>query len=359
MIDFGTLGTFLFMASLVDRKDSAYWWVKFVDPATSKRKFQSTKFRKDDPSHHKQARALEAEMAAREHEKATHTPIERWEDWVAPFLKRHCKTPRTFDRYMLGWSWLHLYLRERRISNPSELTYQDALGYLKWRTEYRKRGGRTVKLNTALNDMKVLRIIMRQAVRLGYAKGNPCDRLGVAKEESKEKPELTDEDIIEIRAALKNRDRWMQISFEIAIHTGCRQSETQIDLRDVDFKRKTITFANPKGGKARAFTVPMPSALEPLLRSLKDSGAKYTLDNPPYMLGKNWWCFFRHELKRPELCFHCARVTFVTRLARAGVPLSAAMRLVNHSSTLVHRIYQRLGVDDVRQWESAIAIPTA
>ena len=252
-----------------------------------------------------------------------------------------------------------MYLRERRIHIPSELTYQDALGYLKWRTEYRKRGGRTVKLNTALNDIKVLRIIMRQAVRLEYAKNNPCDRLGVAKEETKEKPELTDQEIIDIRAALKDRDRWMQISFEIAIHTGCRQSETQIALRDVDFKRKTITFASPKGGRARAFTVPLPSALEPLMASLRDTGAKYTLDNPPRMLGKEWWCFFKNTLKRPDLCYHCTRVTFITRLARAGVPLAAAMRLVNHASTLVHRIYQRLGVDDVRQWESAIAIPTA
>jgi hypothetical protein len=347
------------MASLVNVKRSPYWQVKYIDPKTGVRVFKTTKFRKDDPTETKQARALEAELAAREHEKNLHTDAERWEDWVTPFLKRHCAMPRTFERYMLGWSWLSMYLRERRIHNPSQLTYQDALGYLKWRTEYRKRGGRTVKLNTALNDMKVMRIIMRQAVRLQYATSNPCDRLGVAKQEAKEKPELTDEDIIQIRAALKNRAPWMAISFEIAIHTGCRQSETQIALRDIDLKRKTITFANPKGGRARAFTVPLPSALESLLRSLKDSGAMHTLDNPPSMLGKEWWCFFKNELKRPELCFHCARVTFVTRHARAGTPLSAAMRLVNHSSTLVHRIYQRLGVDDVRQWESAIAIPVA
>lgn len=347
------------MASLIDRKDSSYWWVKFIDSETGKRKFKSTKFRKDDPTQHKQARALEAELSAKEHHRATHSLTERWENWVPAFLKRHSKSPRTFDRYTLGWSWLSLYLREHRISIPSELTYQGAIDYLDWRTTYRKRGGRTVKLNTALNDIKVLRIIMRQAIRLKYIATNPCDRLGVAKEDTKEKPELTDEDITQIREGLKNRERWMQISFEIAIYTGCRQSDTQIALKDVDFKLKTITFTKPKGGKARAFTVPLPAPLEPLLQSLQDSGAKYTLDNPPTMLGKAWWCFFRHEIKRPELCFHCARVTFVTRLARAGVPLSAAMRLVNHSSTLVHRIYQRLKVDDVRQYASAVAIPAA
>ena len=35
---------------------------------------------------------------------------------------------------------------------------------------------------------------------------------------------------------------------------------------------------------------------------------------------------------------------------RAGVPREAAMRLVNHSSELIHQIYQRERVDDVAQW---------
>lgn len=41
--------------------------------------------------------------------------------------------------------------------------------------------------------------------------------------------------------------------------------------------------------------------------------------------------------------------TFITRLARNRVPLSHAMRLVNHASTTIHRVYQRLGVEDVRE----------
>ena len=308
------------MASLYPKKRSPYWYIRYFDTVARKTVDKSTKFRRDDPTHHRQARALEAELTAREHEKDMHAPAERWEDWVEPFLKRHCAMPRTLERYTLAWSWVSMFLREKRIFNPSELAYNDALGYLQWRTSYRKRGGRTVKLNTALNDMKVLRIVMRQAVRLGFAKANPCDRLGVAKQESKEKPELSDQDIIDIRATLKEKEKWMQISFEIAIHTGCRQSETQIALKDIDFNRKTITFARPKGGPARAFTVPLPKAIEPMLLELKNSGATLTLDSPPRMLSKTWWEFFRDDMKRPEICFHCCRVTFVTRLARAGVP---------------------------------------
>lgn len=347
------------MASIYRRANSPFWWVQFKNPTTGKRTLKSTGFLHNDPTDTKRARALVAEMKVRELHAATHSSVERWERWVSPFLRRFCKVPRTYERYMGAWGWLDLYLQERRILMPSGFTYQDALGYLQWRVAYKKRRGRSVKLNTALNDMKVMRLVMRQAVRLGYATINPCDRLGVAREESKQKPELTDDDITAIRAALKAKAQWMQACFEIAIYTGCRLSETQIALGDVDLKRKTITFASPKGGRSRAFTRDLPEALEPLLKARKASGATYTLDSPPRLLGKEWWSFFKHDFKRPDLCFHCTRVTYVTRLARANVPLAIAKRLVNHSSTLVHAIYQRLGVDDVRQYSSLVAIPAA
>ncbi len=49
--------------------------------------------------------------------------------------------------------------------------------------------------------------------------------------------------------------------------------------------------------------------------------------------------------------------TYVNRLRRAGVPREAAMRLVNHSSDLIHQIYQREKVEDVAQWRDAVQFP--
>lgn len=40
-----------------------------------------------------------------------------------------------------------------------------------------------------------------------------------------------------------------------------------------------------------------------------------------------------------------------------GVPREAAMRLINHSSELVHQVYQRENVDDVAQWRDAVEFP--
>jgi len=35
----------------------------------------------------------------------------------------------------------------------------------------------------------------------------------------------------------------------------------------------------------------------------------------------------------------------------------AAMRLVNHSSELIHEIYQREHVEDMAQWRDAVSFP--
>jgi hypothetical protein len=50
--------------------------------------------------------------------------------------------------------------------------------------------------------------------------------------------------------------------------------------------------------------------------------------------------------------------TYVNRLRRAGVPREAAMRLVNHSSELIHQVYQREKVEDVAQWRDAVQFPS-
>jgi hypothetical protein len=57
-------------------------------------------------------------------------------------------------------------------------------------------------------------------------------------------------------------------------------------------------------------------------------------------------------------CFHSLRVTRVTELRKAGVPQSVSMRLVNHSSHLVHQLYQRHEVEDLRQFVDRGAVAT-
>ncbi len=148
----------------------------------------------------------------------------------------------------------------------------------------------------------------------------------------------------------------MRVAFEIALHTGCRIRETGIPMTCVDFKEGKITFPSPKGGEDRAFSIPMPEALRPLLQELAEQKRNFTLDFP-FQPSRRWQQFFI-KMEMPHLCFHCLRVTFVNRLRRAGVPREVAMRLVNHSSEIVHEIYQRETVNDLVRWKDALVFPS-
>jgi integrase len=197
---------------------------------------------------------------------------------------------------------------------------------------------------------------MDEAVRMGHADANPLVSMKIRRDRPRKKPELADTEIIEIQEALKEEPEWMQVSFAIALQTGCRLRETRIPLTCVDFLENKITFPSPKGGEDRAFSIPMPSVLKPLLEKLKTKKTSYTLEFP-FQPSRRWQQFFIKN-KKTHLCFHCLRVTYVNRLRRAGVPREVAMRLVNHASQLVHQIYQREKVEDVMQWRDAVRFPT-
>jgi integrase len=99
----------------------------------------------------------------------------------------------------------------------------------------------------------------------------------------------------------------------------------------------------------------MPKALKPTFERMKADKREVTL-NMPFQPSRKWGHFFK-MLGLSHLCFHCLRVTKVTRLRREGVPREVAMRLVNHSSELIHLLYDRHRVDDLRVQRCGALIP--
>jgi integrase len=342
------------MAYLYRKNRSPFWYVVYID-ADKKEVHRSTGLRADNPNETARAKALRAELEAKEHHRAPVVNTEGWDTWVPKYLERHCETKRTLERYAGNWKWLALWLQNQRFHSPRAITYRNALEYLEWRTTFKKKSKRSVARNTAIMELKLLAMIMGEAVRLGYADANPLVSLKLRKDKSAKKPELTDEEISEIREALKAEPEWMQIAFDISLHTGCRLRETRLPLNCLNFKEHKITFPSPKGGEDRAFSIPMPSALRPLLERICKTKNTFTVEFP-FQPSRRWQQFFI-KIDKPHLCFHCLRVTYVNRLRRAGVPREAAMRLVNHSSDLVHQVYQREKVEDVVQWRDAVQFP--
>ena len=297
----------MIMAYLYRKNRSPFWYIQHVD-SDRKKHDKSTGFRADDPNDTVKAKILRAELETKEYQRVPVVNGAAWDTWVPKFLARHCETRETFVRYEDAWKWIALWLQRQRIHAPRQITYRLGVEYVDWRTHFKKRTGKTVRRNTAILELKLLSLVMGEAVRMGHADANPIVSIKIHREKSPKKPELTDQEIVEIRQALLEEPEWMQICFDISLER----------------------LANEK--------------------------RRYTLEFP-FQPSRRWQQFFI-KVKKTHLCFHCLRVTYVNRLRRAGVPREVAMRLVNHASELVHQIYQREKVEDLVQWRDAVRFPS-
>lgn len=336
------------MASLYKRPNSPFWSIKYKD-AAGKQQAHSTGFRHGIPTQTRKAQMLRNEKALVELQFEKGSDGEAWGAWVPEFLReRYAQSPKTRHRYETCWRYLSVFLDERKITRPRQLTFRDCELYMDWRKKGKPESGVLhCGHNTARLDLKILHLICGHGIKRGFIQSNPCAQLGIKRHKSREKPELSDEDIALIRQKLVElgMPEWMPIAFEIAIHQGCRLSETSFPLSRVDWAKRNIEF-HAKGG--RRYTAPMHAGLRELLERLRREGRKRTCEIPA-MPSKAWWQFFKKiGLHKKGVSFHCTRVTVITRLIREGIPENVVKKIVHHASTEVHRIYQRLSVDDVR-----------
>jgi integrase len=353
------------MACLYKRRESPYFWLKFRDDRGIMRQV-STRCRHNVAPEVRRARQMQAEKTVIELNNGFVTETGNGWAWAADYIKsRYSPSPLTLERYLCAWANLTVYLDDQRIESPNHLQREHCFAYIAWRQiEDKPKGRYRGRHNTALTELKALRIVMDEAVNRGIVTANPCLRLGVKKERSKEKPELTAGDCLAIRAGIEAiteplRREMLANSFEIARFQGCRLSETKLNpLSDVDLQTGTIRFRSAKGGKD--FTTRLHPALVPLFEKLRADGKSSTWNQPTNVRSRQWasttwWKFLdRLGLKAKGITFHSTRVTVVTELARNDVHESKAQAYVGHASTTVHRIYQRLRPQDLTDCVSAV-----
>lgn len=348
-------------ASVYARERSPFYRLSYYCPVKGKRVHVTTPFRLDDPQGHKKALRLAHEKSAEASAHRGASKDELWGNWVEAFISlNHAAGSRTRERYLGAWDWIRAYLHEKKLPVPAAIDYNAVIGFVHWRTSQRRNNGRLITRNTALCDVRVWSAIMTEAVRRGFCQGNPCHRLGLKREPTKERPELTDDDIAKIRAAVARREshlplplRWMTISFEIALHQSIRLRATSMPLDHIDTTARTIRWrTKSRHGEERWVTKRLHANLVPLIDGLRAAGATMTCELPR-MAAKLWWDLRREE-GLSHTTFHSTRVSVVTRMARAGVPEQQAMAYVEHSSRIVHRIYQRLKAPDLDRAEQAL-----
>ena len=318
---------------------------------------ESTGLRADDPAATRKAQRLADKATIDERRVGGPNISPAFVSWVPGYIASHW--PKGSDskrRYTTAWQALRMFLAAEGIIYPRQIKYAHGGAYIRWRLANPVHG-RAVVHNTALLEVKFLSQLMNEAIRREFAESNPIARLGIARASQKEKPELTDADLSVIRKELRNQPEWMRTAFEIALYTGCRFSECSIPIENIDLAGGSIQLRDAKrkeGDPRKYFTVPVHPSLKPTLAALIEKGATETCRLSQDKNGRINKVFKKAGV---DASFHSLRVTFVTRCHRAGLSQSESQRLVNHSSALVHKVYSRLNVEDVRSAQARISLP--
>lgn len=342
------------MACIYKRKRSPWYWIRYKN-AEGKWVSKGTRYRTDSGLH--RAKALQEAASMTVDEK---TPRNKDTTWVDRLIAMHPVAETTRIYYRNSWRNLSRFMAERRIL-LEDFTPAQALDYIAWRTRLPRTNGSFPGRNQALQDIKLLKWIHRQGRLLGHLSTMAMIDFRSRKSPVQRKPVFTEEEIARVRHALSipHVPDWMRTSFEIALHTGCRLKETRIPLSCIDLKTCTVTFPAPKGGTGRSYTIPIPAGLLPMFRKMKATPRSHTLEWPG--CGTKVSCYWRkffNLLGMRKHSFHGLRATRVTNLRKAGIVQAVAMRLVNHSSTLVHDLYQRHSVEDLRPYVNAGLMPS-
>jgi hypothetical protein len=351
------------MAALIKKPNTSYWFLRYRDLDTGAWRSKSTGCRHDSDIETRKAQRMCDEATTKENRITENRPKGQRDNpafnvWVPGFMESHFKTRAagTARRFHHAWQRVRIFLGEFNIVYPTQIRYRHADMYMKWRTaEADEQAGH----NTALLELKFLSQLMNEAMRREFILGNPIARLGIKKAYQPEKPELTNAEIMALRKAFhKGRHSpWMATAFEISLYTGCRFQEAQIPMENIDFDRNRIMLRDSKRADddpRKYWTVPIHPDLKPTLLALRDAGAKETCDLRPRDRNRRINQVFH---KHANATFHSLRVTFITRCQRAGLSQADTMRLVNHSTALVHRIYSRMNCDDAQNALAKVLLP--
>ncbi len=327
------------VASFFKKQGSGFYYLKVK--RQGKWKAIPTTIRFSDVDALRRVRRMALEESARELAEER-GDLSDW-GWVIGFLSTQFRqAPDTLRRYLEAWTALEVYLAEKKVGGPAGVTHALCFDYPKWRTAVDPAIMKPCHWNTALLELKVLSRVMSEAVRRGMVTANPCFRLGLRRQASKVKPEVTPEDQKIIEAALKDRPAWMRECWTVAMCQGFRLSETNCPIDRIDMKTGTISVI----GKGKVHTAPLHPEVKKLALIAKKAGRKTLLSEFPGKASLHWTKFF-HRLGLGHLTFHSTRVTVVTRLARSGASQAQTMAYVGHASETVHAVYMRLSAPDV------------
>lgn len=254
-------------------------------------------------------------------------------------------------------------LRETRITYVSEVRAAISFDYSR---VLRKTGITAKTLNAYVGELVT---VWKWLQKHDYTHENPWTLAKVQNnaDEQKHGRAFTPDEIGRIRSICRNVGHDWETAVLIALYTGLRQGDA-VSLRwsEIDFSRGVIIHEPSKTKKHHiTVNVPLHKTLAEWLKTHRN-GSEYVT---PLRVGKVGASTLPEGDKpfnrildeagitateKEKLSFHCFRHTFVSRLAEAGVAEDVRMRLVGHTSTVNHALYNH---DDVSARAAVALLP--
>ncbi len=254
--------------------------------------------------------------------------------------------------FMEAWA-VHKEIMERKNSSPRTIESYEALmdAYLEkiknrnlggiTRAEVRElhsKIGKDHGLYVANNSMRCFRAVYNTAMKENeYLPPNPTVAVQWFKQYRKQEPIPVD-NLADWYEKVKTIPNQVRMDYQLfVLFTGLRRTDTStITWTDVNFNECSLHRPNPKGGKERAFTIPLPDICMEILKRRKAGNE--------IIFGKNCpWVFPTYDVSR-EVTFikepkenkrglpspHRLRDTYTTAANSAGLSPYDIEVLTNH-----------------------------
>jgi hypothetical protein len=258
---------------------------------------------------------------------------------------------------MARWRNVTAWLAESDLSSPATIRREHAQQYIAWRKELR------TSKNTALYELKLLAMVMGEAVNREMVSRNPLTNLRISKDQEKEREPFSEEQLATLDAIfnagvhrytfkgdnLADKFGWLHVSFLLGKWQAVRLRQSGAPLSVVDLDRNVFRWPSSIMKQRRDHVQPIRKGFQQVLRSLvehRKAAGKATLADLPAVPSLHWRAFL-DSLNMRNVSHHSLRSYVITKMAVSGVPESACMKWVGHSSQAIHRVYQRFSTDDL------------
>jgi len=238
-----------------------------------------------------------------------------------------------------------------------------------WLASQRRGEGREKPLSVSSSNhyLTALRTFCRWLVIRGILPADPTVSLQKLNDKAArtiKRRALTEQEIALLFEAAETGPDWEGITgyersllYRVAIETGLRANELRSLTKSSLLLSRAqplvvVSASNTKNGKEARIPL-LPETAELLSTWLASKSEKNCVFSVPHRTA----LMLAFDLERANVAkvdeaggtvdFHSLRYTFITRLARAGVPMAAAQKLARHSTpVLTFNVYTCLGEDD-------------